>query len=198
MNNLDTEDIQFLQSNKAKVIADDDYKTLVNIKVKDYEVSLIKWKDNAYPRGGYEMAVLDKTGNLVPIYGVGDDVVALENLNEVKTLINNIREGKSIGDKSWLEGIDRLYEKADETEKKNRSEYEETSSDNTRKKNEDRKRNALKIRQLRRKLHKRRSDEKVPNVVLKRRDSEKIISDTEKRTIISEVKMEIYRGKARK
>lgn len=196
MNNLDTEDIQFLQSNKAKVIADDDYKTLVNIKIKDYEVSVIKWKDNAYPKGGYEMAVLDKTGKLLPIYGAGDEVVALENLDEVKILINNIREGKSIGDKSWLEGVDRLYEKADETEKKNRSEYEETSSDNMRKKNEDRKRNALKIRQLRQKLHKRRSGEKVPNVVLTRRDSEKIISDTEKRTTISEVKMKIYRGEA--
>lgn len=197
MNNLDTEDIQFLQSNKAKVIKDDYDRTLMHIEMKDFTVSLIKWKDGYYFRAPYEVAFLDETNEFIHPCGINDDVVHLKNLDEVKTILGNIKDGKSIDDKYWLEGTDYLYNKADDEEKKNRSEYEETSSDNTRKKNEDRKRNALKIRQLRRKLHKRRSDEKVPNVVLKRRDSEKIISDTEKRTIISEVKMEIYRGKAR-
>lgn len=200
-NNLEEE--KFFAHCNAEVIHDNEFRTARRIEMqnREFTVSVVKWKDtslSAAPGLPYEIALRSKDDEeLLPLYGTGDEVLALNDLDELEIILNNLQEGKSIKDKSWLEGIDRLYEKADETEKKNRSEYEEISSDNTRKKIEDRKRNVLKSRQLRRKLHKRRSGEKVPNVVLTRRDSEKNISDTEKRTITSEVKIKIYRGKAR-
>lgn len=115
------------------------------------------------------MAGLSGNGQLLPLYGVSDDVVHLKNLGEVKIILENIKDGKSINDKSWLEGIDRLYNKADEAEEEcfaqmnydeeygeysdaayNEDVVKDKNDNNTaRAKIEARKRNILKSRELR-------------------------------------------------
>ena len=108
--------MQLIKSYDAQIILNNDDKTLMQIGMKNFTVSVIKWKDSFYSEKPYEMAGLSGNGQLLPLYGVSDDVVHLKNLGEVKIILENIKDGKSINDKSWLEGIDRLYNKADEVE----------------------------------------------------------------------------------
>ena len=118
---INSEDMQLIKSYDAQIILDNDDKTLMQIGMKDFTVSVIKWKDSFYSEKPYEMAGLSGNGQLLPLYGVSDDVVHLKNLGEVKIILENIKDGKSINDKSWLEGIDRLYNKAWRKEKNDRS-----------------------------------------------------------------------------
>ena len=111
---INSEDMQLIKSYDAQIILNNDDKTLMQIGMKNFTVSVIKWKDSFYSEKPYEMAGLSGNGQLLPLYGVSDDVVHLKNLGEVKIILENIKDGKSINDKSWLEGIDRLYNKADE------------------------------------------------------------------------------------
>lgn len=104
---INSEDMQLIKSYDAQIILDNDDKTLMQIRMKDFTVSVIKWKDSFYSEKPYEMAGLSGNGQLLPLYGVSDDVVHLKNLGEVKIILENIKDGKSINDKSWLEGIDR-------------------------------------------------------------------------------------------
>ena len=110
---INSEDMQLIKSYDAQIILNNDDKTLMQIGMKNFTVSVIKWKDSFYSEKPYEMAGLSGNGQLLPLYGVSDDVVHLKNLGEVKIILENIKDGKSINDKSWLEGIDRLYNKAD-------------------------------------------------------------------------------------
>lgn len=113
---INSEDMQLIKSYDAQIILNNDDKTLMQIGMKNFTVSVIKWKDSFYSEKPYKMAGLSGNGQLLPLYGVSDDVVHLKNLGEVKIILENIKDGKSINDKSWLEGIDRLYNKADEVE----------------------------------------------------------------------------------
>ena len=109
---INSEDMQLIKSYDAQIILNNDDKTLMQIGMKNFTVSVIKWKDSFYSEKPYELAGLSGNGQLLPLYGVSDDVVHLKNLGEVKIILENIKDGKSINDKSWLEGIDRLYNKA--------------------------------------------------------------------------------------
>ena len=124
---INSEDMQLIKSYDAQIILNNDDKTLMQIGMKNFTVSVIKWKDSFYSEKPYEMAGLSGNGQLLPLYGVSDDVVHLKNLGEVKIILENIKDGKSINDKSWLEGIDRLYNKADEVEEESyaKMNYEE-------------------------------------------------------------------------
>lgn len=93
---INSEDMQLIKSYDAQIILDNDDKTLMQIGMKDFTVSVIKWKDSFYSEKPYEMAGLSGNGQLLPLYGVSDDVVHLKNLGEVKIILENIKDGKSI------------------------------------------------------------------------------------------------------
>ena len=86
---INSEDMQLIKSYDAQIILDNDDKTLMQIGMKDFTVSVIKWKDSFYSEKPYEMAGLSGNGQLLPLYGVSDDVVHLKNLGEVKIILEN-------------------------------------------------------------------------------------------------------------
>ena len=86
---INSEDMQLIKSYDAQIILNNDDKTLMQIGMKDFTVSVIKWKDSFYSEKPYEMAGLSGNGQLLPLYGVSDDVVHLKNLGEVKIILEN-------------------------------------------------------------------------------------------------------------
>ena len=214
---INSKDMQLIKSYDAQIILNNDDKTLMQIGMKNFTVSVIKWKDSFYSEKPYKMAGLSGNGQLLPLYGVSDDVVHLKNLGEVKIILENIKDGKSINDKSWLEGIDRLYNKADEVEEEcfaqmnydeeygeypdaayNEEVVKDKKDNNTaRAKIEARKRNILKSRELRHEMQKRYPEEKVSGVVLADKIAADKISGVEERTITPETGLKIRRSKVR-
>ena len=86
---INSEDMQLIKSYDAQIILNNDDKTLMQIGMKNFTVSVIKWKDSFYSEKPYEMAGLSGNGQLLPLYGVSDDVVHLKNLGEVKIILEN-------------------------------------------------------------------------------------------------------------
>ena len=169
---INSEDMQLIKSYDAQIILDNDDKTLMQIRMKDFTVSVIKWKDSFYSEKPYEMAGLSGNGQLLhrSLYNKADEVE-----EECFAQMNYDEEYGEYPDAAYNEEV--VKDKKD--------------NNTARAKIEARKRNILKSRELRHEMQKRYPEEKVSGVVL----ADKIAAV--KRTITPETGLKIRRSKVR-